>query len=115
MAQRQVISPATFRPLMDRNEPDKGSSLNHFNKTPYCVQLSVDCGNLRRAGSVHVGDTLVIEKTFLGLCSEEWWEIYEAENPLAEGLRKISSVIFRRRSSDRRTKARTFEGRFQSY
>lgn len=56
----------------------------------------------------------MIEKTFWGLCSEEWWEIYEAENPLAEGLRKISKALFRRRSKQRRAKRR-FEDGFESY
>lgn len=56
----------------------------------------------------------MIEKTFLGLYSEEWWEIYEAENPLAEVLRKVK-IVFHRRSNERRTRARRFEGWFQSY
>lgn len=64
---------------------------------------------------MRVGAAPVIEKTFLGLCSEEWWEIYEADNPLTEGLKKLSSVVFRRRSRQRRIKAGQFEGRFQDY
>jgi hypothetical protein len=57
----------------------------------------------------------VTEKTFLGLYSEEWWEIYEDENPLAEGLRKIAAVVFRRRSNNRHLKAQRVEDGFESY
>lgn len=32
------------------------------------------------------------DSSILGLNSEGFWEIYEAENPLAEALRKIVTV-----------------------
>jgi hypothetical protein len=32
------------------------------------------------------------DSTFFGLRSEDFWEIYESENPLAEALRRIASI-----------------------
>ena len=32
------------------------------------------------------------DPTIFGLRSEDLWEIYEAENPLAEALRKIAAI-----------------------
>jgi hypothetical protein len=56
------------------------------------LQIFVDCrfGNPKVA--CRQGRRDVAESTILGLRPKDFWEIYEAENPLAEALRKIAAI-----------------------
>lgn len=56
------------------------------------LQISADCRFGGPTVGCGAGRRYVADWTFLRLCSKDLWEIYEAENPLAEALRKIAAL-----------------------